>query len=124
MLPSNVADVDDSRVADELDSEPESEAVADLIVAAGLLAVLVTTIVVLIGPRFGGPVPSLKFWLVLGPFLVLPLSMLCGLLLAPGGVIRGRSGGWRLRVGLGLAGVSAFGGVLLVLNLSTLLAGR
>ncbi len=108
-------------VGPDLDGEPESEAYADFAVAAGLLALIVTAIVVVVGPHLGGPAPSLTFWLRLGPLLVVPLSILFALLLTPGGVVRGRSRDWRVRVGLALAGLSVFAAALLLLNLSTFL---
>jgi hypothetical protein len=123
VLPSNVIDTFATDRQFEGD-EPPSEAVADLLVAACGLALVVTGLVV-VGPRLvGGPLPTLRFWTILGPLLIVPLMILIGLLLAPGGITHGRRASWQLRVALGIGGLVAFLMTLTLLNLPTLLTGR
>ena len=80
VLPSNVLDSCATDGQFERD-EPHSEAFCDLLVAVCGLALVVTGLVVA-GPRLvGGPVPTLRFWTILGPLLMLPVVILIGLLL-------------------------------------------
>lgn len=124
VLPSNVLDNFGASPESEFErDELQSEAFADLLVAVCALALLVTGLVV-VGPRLGGPPPTLRLWMILGPLLILPLAILVGLLLAPGGITGGRMASWRLRVALGIGGFGAFLVTLLLLNLPTLLIGR
>jgi hypothetical protein len=120
VLPSNVFDgraVQDSGVDGD---GVFGEALADLVVAGGMLALVVTAFVA-IGHRVGGPAATQRLWLTLAPLLVVPGGILVALLVVPGDAVRGRVVGWRLRTMLALVGCVAFGGTLLLLNVPTLL---
>jgi hypothetical protein len=121
VLPSNVLDNRSPPEPELGRAKPHSGALADMVVAAQVLAMVVTGLVE-IGPRLGGPVPTLRFWSTLGPLLVLPLAILLGLALAPGGILPDRVAGWRPRTVLGLGGLSTFVAALLILNLPVLLS--
>lgn len=125
ILRSNVHDNSSGspREAERRSAQLPSGALADVVVAAQVLAMVVSVLVV-VGPRLGGPVPTLRFWTILGPLLVVPLAILLGLALAPGGVLADGVAGWRQRAVLGLGGLSTFVAAVLVLNLPTLLAAR
>jgi hypothetical protein len=124
ILPSNVPEEANPPERQRQSVAPGSDAYSDFVVAAGVLALVVTDVVVLVGPRLGSPAPTLTLWKILGPLLMLPLAILFLLLLAPGGVLQGGVVGWRPRLALSLCGLCVFVATLLIQNLPTLLAGR
>jgi hypothetical protein len=79
----------------------------------------------ILGHHFGGPVPRLSFWRTFGPLLLVPLMILLGVCLAPGGLLANAPATTSRRVGFALAGLTLFSLVLAVLNGPTiLLLGR
>jgi hypothetical protein len=102
ILPSNVhQEWDEPR-----DTGDQRESFADLIVGGSFLGILVS-VFVMGGHYMGGPLPSLRFWLTLAPLQAIPLLILLGLLLVPGGIGSGPTAGWRMRGVLALVcGVS------------------
>jgi hypothetical protein len=118
LLASNLA----SAASDEpSEAQPEREALADLVLCGGALALVMTGVVV-IGSLLGGPAPNARLWLALGPLQVVPLAILFGMLLAPGGVIRDPAVGWPRRLALGLGGLGTYMVAIAALNLPTFFA--
>jgi hypothetical protein len=120
ILPSNVFNGTAARDSASDGDDVFGEAVADLVVAGGMLALIVTAFVV-IGHRIGGPAATRGLWFTLAPLLFVPLAILVALLVVPREVVRGRATGWLLRTMLAVVGCVAFGGTLLLLNLPALL---
>jgi hypothetical protein len=85
ILPSNVPEDGNPPEGQRQSVAPGYDADSDFVVASGVLALVVTDVVVLVGPRPGSPAPTLMFWKILGPLLMLSLAILFLLLLAPGG---------------------------------------
>jgi hypothetical protein len=111
ILPSNVR----THVAPQHEAHDNRETLADLATGVGALALLATCLTV-IGPHFGGPVPGLAFWRTFGPLLLLPLAILLGLTLMPGGLPGGESANTRSRIGFAVAGLGLFVLALACLN--------
>lgn len=101
-------------------SEDDEGTFADLLTEVGALALLATGLTV-VGYHFGGPLPRLEFWRTFAPLLLLPLAILLGVLLAPGGLLSGGAATVKGRVGFGLMGLALFSLVLVFLNGPTIL---
>ena len=104
------------------ESQQEEGTVADLVTGVGALALLATGLTV-VGYHFGGPMPRLEFWRTFAPMLLLPLAILLGVLLAPGG-LQSHEATAKRRVGLGLMGLGLFSLVLAFLNGPTIMLLR
>jgi hypothetical protein len=111
ILPSNAGTY--SAPQHELDDEDET--FADLAIGVAALALLATSLTI-IGHHFGGPVPRLTFWRTFGPLLLLPLMILIGVSLAPGGLLIGQRATLRRRGAVAFAGLGMFLLVLVFLN--------
>jgi hypothetical protein len=116
ILPSNLGE--DTAIREEPFST--SEPFANLVLLVGALALLVTGLTV-IGFHFGGPIPSLAFWGTFGPMLLLPLAILLGISLAPGGLLRDQPASATRRIHLAIVGLAVFALALGVLNVPSVL---
>jgi hypothetical protein len=116
VLPSNSEN--DSTARTEPDSD--REAFADLTIGVAVLALLATGLTV-IGYHFGGPLPRVGFWRTFGPLLLVPLAILLGVILTPGGLLVDEATTLVRRVGFALAGLGLFTLVVAVLNAPSVL---
>ncbi len=82
-LPSNVPEDGNPPERQRQSVAPGYPAYGYFVVASGVPALVVTDVVMLVGPRLGSPAPTLMLWRILGPLLMLPLGILFLLLLAP-----------------------------------------
>ena len=119
-LPSNVGR--DLVAQSDWEPEPEREALADMAIGVGALALIATALTV-IGYHFGGPVPHLNFWRSFAPLLLLPVTILLGVVLAPGGLLpyRQTTAGRRAIVYFAVTGLFLFFLILAFLNVPTIL---
>ena len=114
-----VANTAGSRVAHE-DAAPRDESLADTVVAAGLLG-LIVVLIATTGSELHGLIPDARFWRALPLLLVIPPAVLLGTLFAPVGTRGSRASGVRL-VLLGAVGFAAYAGTLGVSLLGSALA--
>jgi hypothetical protein len=120
ILPSNVR----THAAPQSESDDDREILADVATGVGVLALLATGLTI-IGPHFGGPLPGQTFWRIFGPLLLLPLAILLGITLTPGGLLGREPANGRRRAGLAMAGLGLFSLTIALLNgPSLLLLGR
>jgi len=116
VLPSNAA----NEAATTSEPETDRDAFADLTIGVATLA-LITTCLTVIGYQFGGPLPRLDFWRTFGPLLLVPLAILLGVILTPGGVLADEGTNLVRRVRFALVGLGLFSLVVVVLNGPSLL---
>lgn len=102
----------------------EQDTFEDLAIGVGLLALLASGLTV-IGYHFGGPAPRLAFWRTFAPLLLLPLAVLLGIALAPGGLLGNEPVTAVRRIVFACTGLGLFVLVLVLLNApAILLLGR
>jgi hypothetical protein len=82
---------------------------------------LLATGLTVIGYHFGGPLPNLAFWSSFGPLLLLPVSIMLAVSLAPGGLLQDEPAPAMKRVRLAFVGFGVFSLIVSVLNLPSIL---
>ena len=98
----------------------DSEALADVVFAAGVLGMLAGLLSVL---RLSADhFPDAWFWRALPLLLVVPPTCFLGALLAPGGVLEDSCAAWPRAVRLGLGGLAGYVAPVVLLSIAAALA--